>query len=231
MSYILHLETSSKNCSVVISKDLEVVCSCEEATKDFSHSEKLHTFIEWVLEGAGINIQDLDAVAVGKGPGSYTGLRIGVSTAKGLCFALGIPLISIDTLSILANKYIGKQEYDYIIPVLDARRMELYTTVFNAKTGERVEEIESHILNEKSWEKYRDKSICIVGDCIEKVKNYCDETGITFRNIDFSEELPSAKNMVSLVSQKFKNSEFEDVAYFEPFYLKEFVGNKLKKYR
>ncbi len=129
MALILNLETATTNCSVSIAKDGNLLAIKEHNTPNYSHSEQLHVFIQEVLKEASLSIEELDAVAVSKGPGSYTGLRIGVSAAKGLCFALNVPLISISTLSNMAEQA-KDSKMDYIIPVLDARRMEVYSAVF-----------------------------------------------------------------------------------------------------
>lgn len=129
MNYILNIETATKNCSVSLARDGETILCKEIAEEGYSHAEKLHVFIEEIIKESQLNIKDLTAVAVSKGPGSYTGLRIGVSTAKGLCYALGIPLISVDTLAVLAVAV--TQNDGWIIPMIDARRMEVYSAVFD----------------------------------------------------------------------------------------------------
>lgn len=221
---ILHIESSSKNCSIAISKGAELLCLCEESTDNFAHNEKLHTFIEYTLEGANLKISDLNAVSISKGPGSYTGLRIGIAAAKGLCFALDIPLISVNTLQILIDhqKY---KSYDYLIPVIDARRMEIYTKIFDSK-GFQLTNTFSHILNEDSFKDYMNKNICFVGDAVLKVKQNFINHNYLIENLTFIEELPSSKNMIEMTYRKFLNQEFENLAYFEPFYLKEFIANK-----
>ena len=130
MSYILNLETATKNCSVSIAKNGETIICKQMAEEGYSHAEKLHVFIDAVLKESTIDFKDLDAIAVSQGPGSYTGLRIGVSAAKGLCFALDIPLIAVDTLAVLAAQVTKKD--GIIIPMIDARRMEVYSAVFNS---------------------------------------------------------------------------------------------------
>lgn len=219
---ILNLETSTKNCSVAISKDSQLLSLCEEYDDKYGHSEKLHQFVEWALEGAEIKMKDLDAVCVSKGPGSYTGLRIGVSAAKGFCYGLNIPLLSLTSLEILTQTRIGKN-YDLVIPMIDARRMEVYTAVFDGN-GKQISETEAKILDLNSFSDFKDNKIAFVGDGVEKSK-----TILQLPNADFIEEVyPSAKNMIDLAETKFKNKEFEDVAYFEPFYLKEFMAGKKK---
>lgn len=199
-----------------------MLCLCEEYDQNYGHSEKLHQFVNWALEGAGITLKELDAVCVSKGPGSYTGLRIGVSAAKGFCFGLDVPLIAMNSLEILAQTQID-QGFDLIIPIIDARRMEVYTANFDGN-GKMISEIEAKILDETSFQEFGDKKIIFVGDAVEKSKSV-----LNFPNAEFIEGVhPSAKQMIALAEEKFIRKEFEDVAYFEPFYLKEFIAG-LKK--
>lgn len=217
---LLHLETSTKNCSVAISRNGDLLCLCEEHEKQYGHSEKLHQFVNWALEGAGISLNEINAVCVSKGPGSYTGLRIGVSAAKGFCFALDIPLLSLNSLEILAQSQIDNG-FDLIIPMIDARRMEVYTAVFD-RNGKQISEIEAKILDETSFQELADKKIVFVGDGVAKSKSI-----LNLPKAEFIENIhPSGKNMIHLAEEKFKKKEFEDVAYFEPFYLKEFIAGK-----
>lgn len=216
---ILHIETSSKNCSVAIGSDGKINSYCEEISQDYKHSENLHLFIQWALEGAELALSDIHAISVGKGPGSYTGLRIGLASAKGFCFGNDIPLISINSLYILAVPYLNS-EYDYIIPVIDARRMEIYTSVLNKK-GEYLIETHAHILNEKSFEQISSKKVLFVGDAVEKTENFLKETSFPLENATFINAYPQAKNMVDLSYKKFQQTIFEDVAYFDPLYLKD----------
>jgi len=222
LSFILNIETATKNCSVAIAKNGETILCKEIAEEGYSHAEKLHVFIEEVIAEAGISVQDLDAIAVSQGPGSYTGLRIGVSAAKGLCFALNIPLIAVDTLQTLAaqvNVSEGK-----IIPMLDARRMEVYSAVFNANL-EIERPIQAEIITEESF-KNLIETIYFVGDCADKCK-----TVLTKDNFVFLEEIkyPSAKEMSKISFDKYKISDIVDVAYFEPYYLKDFMMAPPKK--
>ena len=219
---ILNIETSTKNCSVAISRNGELLCLCEEYDDNYGHSEKLHQFVNWALEGAEISLNELDAVCVSKGPGSYTGLRIGVSAAKGFCFGLGIPLLSLNSLEILAQSQI-ENEFELIIPMIDARRMEVYTAIFDGK-GNQISEIEAKILDENSFQEWADKKIVLVGDGVEKSKEI-----LKLPHAEFKSGIhPSAKNMMHLVEKKFVQKNWEDVAYFEPFYLKEFVTGAKK---
>ena len=136
---ILHIETSSKNCSVAISDGEEILCLCEEVSDNYKQSESLHSFVEWALEGAEISLKDLDAVSLGKGPGSYTGLRIGAASAKGFCYGLKLPLIAINSLDSMVEEFVN-QGFELIIPLIDARRMEVYTAFFDGTSGEMTKE-------------------------------------------------------------------------------------------
>lgn len=221
---ILHIETSSKNCSVAISEGSEVLCLCEEVSENYKQSESLHTFIEWALEGAKISLKELDAISLGKGPGSYTGLRIGASSAKGFCYGLNIPLIATNSLETMIEPFLNT-DYDFIIPVIDARRMEVYSAVFEGDSGDMISETEAKILDETSYQEYLDKKILFVGDGAKKAKEF-----LQLPQADFNENIyPSAKYLIKKGVEKYNRKEFEDVAYFEPFYLKDFQGVKKKK--
>jgi tRNA threonylcarbamoyladenosine biosynthesis protein TsaB len=221
LSYILNIETATKNCSVSLAKNGETVLCKEIAEQGYSHAEKLHVFIEDILKETGVSVQEVKAVAVSKGPGSYTGLRIGVSTAKGLCYALGIPLISVDTLQVLAKQVVI--ENGLIVPMLDARRMEVYSAVFDANHG-KIMEVQAEILTENSYAEMTE-AVYFIGDCQDKCK-----TVLVKNNFNFFSDIvfPSANEMSSLSYEKFVKNEFEDVAYFEPFYLKDFLIAKPK---
>ena len=222
MSFILNIETATKNCSVSIAKDGETIVCSELADEGYSHAEKLHVFIEEVIAKAGISAQDLKAVAVSQGPGSYTGLRIGVSAAKGLCYALNIPLIAVDTMQTLASQA-GVTD-GKIIPMLDARRMEVYSAIFNSDlTVERA--IKAEIIDENSFQEYTDK-LYFVGDCAEKCKTVLTKDNFVFlENIKY----PSAQAMSKISFDKYQKSDTVDVAYFEPYYLKDFMVAPPKK--
>ena len=221
---ILHIETSSKNCSVAISDGEELLCVCEEVSENYKQSESLHTFVEWALEGAEITLQDLDAVSLGMGPGSYTGLRIGASSAKGFCYGLKIPLIAVNSLETMIEPFLS-QNFDYIIPLLDARRMEVYTAVFDGNSGKMLTETEAKILDETSFQEFKDKKVIFVGDGASKAKEIFQLPEAEFN----ADVYPSAKYLIRKAVGKFNNKDFENVAYFEPFYLKEFQGVKKKK--
>ena len=223
MAIILNIETSTKNCSVSIANKGEVVAIKELNNGNYSHAEVLHPFIEAVLKDGNILKDQIDAIAVSKGPGSYTGLRIGVSAAKGLSFALNKPLISIDTLTSLS--YAIAIDAGTIVPMLDARRMEVYAAVFD-KDHQQVRKIKAEIIDATSFSEELEKgSVYFLGDGSQK----CQET-ITHKNAIFVEDkFPSSKEMASLSYLKYKKNDIEDVAYFEPFYLKDFVAIPEKK--
>lgn len=221
---ILHIETSSKNCSVAISDGEELLCLCEEVSENYKQSESLHTFVQWALEGAKITLKDLDAVSLGMGPGSYTGLRIGSSSAKGFCYGLKIPLVAVNSLETMIEPFLSK-DYDFIIPLLDARRMEVYTAVFDGNTGKMLTETEAKVLDETSFHEFSDKKVIFVGDGAAKAREILRLPNAVFEDNVY----PSAKYLIKKAVEKFNEKEFEDVAYFEPFYLKDFQGVKKKK--
>ena len=224
MGIILNLETATTNCSVSIAKNGEVLALKEHNTPNYSHSEQLHVFIQQVVQEAALSLNDIDAVAVSKGPGSYTGLRIGVSSAKGLCFALDVPLISIATLTSMAHQVIEKG-FDYIIPLLDARRMEVYSAVFDNRMKE-IRETQADIIDETSFSEYSEKGkVLLIGSGAQKCGDLLTHSHFTYNY----NATPSAKEMALLSYEKFQNQEFEDLAYFEPFYLKEFLIQKKKE--
>jgi len=219
LAYILNIETSTTNCSVAIFNDLNLIEFAEVNTGDYSHSKSLHVFIDSILKKSKIFPKDLSAISVSKGPGSYTGLRIGVASAKGLCFALDIPLISIETLKILSQNLLNK---GIVIPCLDARRMEVYSAVFDIE-NKMIRETRAEIINENSFEEYLNKNqVYFIGNANEKLKKI-----ITNKNAEFIDNyFPSARQMGLLSFNKFKNNKFENLDNFEPFYLKDFVGAK-----
>lgn len=231
MSTILCIETATTNCSVALSINGEIAAIQEDYAIKYSHAERLHLYIEEVL--AGVNAEQgrstktkksqLSAIAVSKGPGSYTGLRIGVSAAKGLCYALDIPLISVPTLEALAHQ-VRDSEASYIIPMLDARRMEVYSAVFDARYTP-IRDTQAQILDPTSFETYLNKGLVyFIGNGVAKFKEICDHPNAVF----IEEKLPSAKEMCALAYKKYKVSDLEDVAYFEPYYLKDFIAGVKK---
>lgn len=222
MAYILNIETATTNCSVSLSNKGETVVLKEDYNSNYSHAERLHVYIDEVLKEANISLNDLAAIAISKGPGSYTGLRIGVSAAKGLCFALDVPLIAIPTLESLSYKI--KTESGVIIPMLDARRMEVYSAVFDTNYNQ-IRETQAQILDKNSFKEYLEAGkVFFIGNGVTKTKNL-----ITHKNAVFIEgKLPSSDELSQLAYQKYKKSDIEDVAYFEPYYLKDFIALKPK---
>jgi tRNA threonylcarbamoyladenosine biosynthesis protein TsaB len=221
--YILNIETATTNCSVSLSKNGDTILLKEDNNTSYSHAERLHLYIDYVLREAGLDSSDLSAISISQGPGSYTGLRIGVSAAKGLCFALDIPLISIPTLESLAHQV--KLNKGCIIAMLDARRMEVYSAVFNSELKQ-IRETQAQILDETSFAKYLEKGLVyFIGNGVNKTKALIQHPNAQFIN----DRLPSANDMSALAYYKYKISDTEDVAYFEPFYLKDFVALKPKK--
>ncbi len=223
MALILALETTTTNCSVALGLNGKCIALKELNAKQYSHSEKLHLFIKSILADHNYSINNLDAVAVSKGPGSYTGLRIGVSAAKGLCFAADIPLISIDTLALLAHQATD-QGYQHIIPMLDARRMEVYTAIFDG-SAQKLTDTEAKILDTDSYAETLEKgTVLFIGNGAEKFSTLCQHPNAIFKTA-----FPSAREMTALAEEKYKKNDTVDVAYFEPYYLKDFITKKSQK--
>ena len=219
MSIILNIETATKNCSVALAHDGKTIAYKEIAEQNFSHAEKLHVFIEELLAENNLQFSDLNAIAVSQGPGSYTGLRIGVSSAKGFCYAMNIPMIAIDTLQLLAKQI--QIEEGIIIPMIDARRMEVFTAFYD-KNHNQIRNTQAEIIDETSYQEITE-TIHLVGDVTEKFKNTLTDDKFVFHsNVVF----PSANEMSQLSFDKYKISDFVDVAYFEPYYLKDFILSK-----
>ncbi|QDO92926.1 tRNA (adenosine(37)-N6)-threonylcarbamoyltransferase complex dimerization subunit type 1 TsaB [Formosa sediminum] len=222
MALLLNIETATTNCSVSLSKDGETFALKEDNDKGYSHAERLHVYIEALFEENNIKREQIDAIAVSKGPGSYTGLRIGVSAVKGLCYALDKPLISVSTLEALAHQVSITE--GLIVPMLDARRMEVYSAIYDANYNA-IREIKAEVLDEHAYASYLDQGkVYFIGSGVEKTKQI-----LTHPNAVFVEgKLPSAREMGYLAEIKYKKSDIEDVAYFEPYYLKDFVALKPK---
>jgi len=215
MPTILNIETSTDICSVCISRN-GAVLSLRETERSYSHSEVIAVFIDQCIKEAGLRMKDLDAVAVSQGPGSYPALRIGTATAKGICFAMSIPLIAVGTLDALYNSVVHKAESnDLIIPLIDARRKEVYRCVFNSK-GEILAPVEPIILDENTFSEYSTyENILFCGDGVDKSKDI-----LNLENARFCKEECSSRHMISLSEEKFTNKQFENIAYYEPFYYK-----------
>lgn len=220
MALILNLETATTNCSVSLAEDGKLLALREENYEGYSHAEKLHVFIDEVIQEAGITMQHLSAVAVSKGPGSYTGLRIGVAAAKGICFSLDIPLIATPTLDSLARQVTVKE--GFLIPMLDARRMEVYAKVLGP-SYELVRDTMAEVIDAGSFSEFAEKSkVYLLGNGAKKCRSV-----LTHPNFQFQDELvPSAREMADMSFERYSNNEFEDLAYFEPYYLKEFILGK-----
>jgi tRNA threonylcarbamoyladenosine biosynthesis protein TsaB len=229
MAAILNIETSTEVCSVLLAVDGKTVIE-KESLEGLNHSRLLSVYIEEIFRASNISPESVNAVAVSKGPGSYTGLRIGVSLAKGLCYALDKPLISIGTLDALGiytarnidkyTKEAGNSNNILLCPMIDARRMEVYTALYGRK-GETIENVSASIIDRNSFSSYlEDNKILFFGNGAAK-----SESVIVHPNALFCGPVKtSARFMIDLAEEKYENSDFENVAYFEPFYLKDFIA-------
>ena len=225
MSYILNIETSTTNCSVSISNKGNLILENEINDGNYTHSTKLHSLISNLIEKSKISLSKISAIAISKGPGSYTGLRIGTAAAKGLCYALDIPLIAISTLKILANKL--KVQNGLIVPVMDARRDEVYSAVFDSKLNI-IKKPKPEIIQNNSFLDIAKKGkIYLVGSGQEKCNRIINDNP----NLVYSEDkiFPSSLEMIELSHDMFLDLNFEDIAYFKPDYLKDFQTNKLNR--
>lgn len=220
MTRILHIETATKVCSVALSENGQLVGVNEIEEDGFAHGEKLTILIQELLKEKQLSTNDLDAVSVSSGPGSYTGLRIGVSTAKGICYAMQIPLIAIDALTSLAV-LASKKYKQNICAVIDARRMEVYNLV-TTKDLQPLKEITADIITEESYREFDPFVVC--GDGAEKLQEIWNDRNCVF-DLDIKS---SATGQVELAYHKYVNEQFEDLAYWEPFYLKDFIVGKKK---
>lgn len=220
---ILLIETATKNCSVAISRQGKVLGELSASDEHFVHAEKLHGLVHELLEKLQISPADLLAVAVGMGPGSYTGLRIGVSAAKGFAFALDIPLIAIQTLELYCD-YARQQHpgLDIYCGLLDARREEVYMASFDTD-GKQLTNTEAVILSEDTFSFARDKRCCFIGDGVSKSSKYFGPDQLSLA------QFPSAGMMARLADLKFRGGNFENVDEFEPFYLKDFLPGAPKR--
>ena len=227
MERLILIETSTALCSAALAED-GIITSYRESSAPKAHASLTAVFIQEMLAEKGLTIADCDAVCVSMGPGSYTGLRVGVSTAKGLCFGSGKPLIAVGTLDTLVAQ--APSAFRYIIPMIDARRMEVYSAVFEVagQAGNDVRQITETapaIIDETSFADYLEQGKCLfigdgAGKCADVIKH---------PNATFVQCWPNAAAMLKPATQAYKEKRFEDVAYFEPFYLKEFVATVSKK--
>lgn len=231
MPLILNIETATGACSVNLAQDGNLIAS-KESNEERSHSEQLTVFIRDMFTGEGIKATDLDAVSVSKGPGSYTGLRIGVSVAKGICFAADIPLLSVSTLRALAKGILEHPDIKsldmndtLLCPMIDARRMEVYSALYDQKNKLK-REIVAEIIMENSYNDILlEKVVVFFGNGSDKCKNILNKNNALF----ISDIYPSSEDMIMISEEAFKEKKFEDIAYFEPFYLKDFVATVPKK--
>lgn len=222
MALLLHIETATKVCSTALSENGRLIDVAEESSDKYIHAERLTVLIEDLMKRNALSFDQLDAVSVTSGPGSYTGLRIGVSTAKGLCYAKDLPLIAIGALDCLIE--LAQEAYpdQSICAMIDARRMEVFSKIVD-KEGNEVKPVSADELDEERYKEFRPFIAC--GDAVEKTSSIWQDKNVTLEtNIN-----SSARGHVVSAYQKFKARQFEDLAYFEPFYLKDFVALKSKK--
>ena len=223
MIYILNIETSTTNCSVSLSENGHLIGLKEDNSLQYSHAERLHVYIDELLQTANVSKTQIAAVGISKGPGSYTGLRIGVSAAKGLCYALKIPLISILTLEALAHQVVNPQ--GPIVSMLDARRLEVYSAIYDTSYNE-TRQTEAEVITLDSYKELLDLSpVYLIGNGVAKTQLLLSHPNAIF----IENKLPSAAQMCTLTHAKFNDNDFEDVAYFEPYYLKDFIAIPSKK--
>lgn len=224
MGLILSIETATKVCSVSLANQGKEIVTISEKAEKFSHLERLNTLIMSVCDDANIKLNQLDAVAVSEGPGSYTGLRIGTSTAKGICYALEIPLIAVNSLAALAELYSG--DVEFVCPLFDARRMEVYAAVYHKQSKEVLLPTAAIVLDEQSFSTYLAKGkVAFLGPGAEKSQTILTHPNAVF---DLNTDV-SAKGMNTIAFEKFAKKEWADLAYFEPFYLKDFIAGAPKK--
>lgn len=222
MAKFLHIETSTKVCSVALSENGQLIDLLEESSDAYIHSERLTVFIDQICKKNMWKLNELAAIVVTSGPGSYTGLRIGVSTAKGLCYALKLPLIAVNTLESIAYQASEKHPNSAICAMIDARRMEVFSTIFDADLKV-IKSLSADILEEETYEEFLPIIVC--GDGASKTKEIWGNRDLIIDDSIVS----SAAGQVEIAFKKFENKEFEDVAYFEPKYLKDFVVTPSKK--
>lgn len=223
MENIILIETSTELCSAAIASDGKII-SYKESTKPREHASLTAVFIDEMLKETGMKVSDCSAVCVSMGPGSYTGLRVGVSTAKGLCFGAGIPMLAVGTLDTLVWQAGDRKDYKHIIPMIDARRMEVYTAVF-APDGKQLTDTEAKIIDADSFSDLLEEGpVLFIGDAAEK----CSKV-ILHPNAHFEQCCPKASSMLIPAMAEYKEKRFKDVAYFEPFYLKDFVATTSRK--
>ena len=233
MALILSIETGTDICSVALANDGELM-ALRESDEGRDHAKKVALFVDELLKETGVQPTDLDAIAIGKGPGSYTGLRIGVSFAKGMCYALNIPLIAIGSMDALAE--VAREDYDAgildiedeewtgarLCPMVDARRMEVYSQIFDTE-GVAQSEVSAEVVTEESYKEWRDNHTLVI---FGNGANKCTEV---LNDAKYVSVAPSARGIVRLAEEAYNGGKFEDLAYFEPFYLKDFIVIPSKK--
>ena len=218
MALFLAIETTTKNCSVALFKNNVLIDFYEEVSDKYMHAERLTLFIFDLLNNNSVKFNDIEAVIISKGPGSYTGLRIGVGTAKGICYALNLPLISVPTLKAMAYHMAKDKEYDFYCPMINSRSSEFFSALYDIKNNEIIS-TKSAEMNISNYDLYKNKKILFFGQNIDVFKNKIDKKNIFFKCNVF----PTAKNLGEIGYINYKKEMFEDLAYFEPFYLKDFV--------
>lgn len=223
MAVILAIDTTTKNCSVALFENEKLLTLKEQYSDDYSHAEQLTLFIIEVLQKTNMTLKNINVIALSKGPGSYTGLRIGASTAKGLCYSLNIPLISISTLKAMAYGMTSAENFELFCPMIDARRMEVFSAIYD-KDNKEIRAVKADVVNEHTYSTYLKEEMLFFGDGAFKCKEIINDKNAHFLNDIY----PSARNLGVLANTKFIKKDFEDVAYFEPFYLKDFVAGKKK---
>ena len=231
MGRILYIETGTNTCSVAIAEGFNII-GCKESSDSKAHATQLSIYIENLLEESKTHISQLDAVTISKGPGSYTGLRIGVSVAKGICYAIEKPLISVGSLESMAwgaseiyQELILRSKIDLLCPMIDARRMEVYSALYSSD-HQANKKVEALIINQNSFqEELSQHRILFFGNGASKCKGTIQHPNAFFVD-DFT---PSARFMIPLAIEYYSLQKFEDVAYFEPFYLKDFVATTSNK--
>jgi len=218
MSILLAIETTTKNCSVALFKNNILIDSCEEVSEKYMHAERLTLFIINLLNDNSITFNDISALILSKGPGSYTGLRIGTGTAKGMCYALNVPLISVTTLKAMAYNMAKSKEYDFYCPMINSRGSEFFSALYDVENNEIIS-TKSNEINIADYDIYKQKKVLFFGQNIDVLKDTINQKNIFFKCNVF----PSAKDLGEIGYIKYKEEMYEDLAYFEPFYLKDFV--------
>tara|TARA_B100001109_G_scaffold247193_1_gene236738 strand:+ start:78 stop:740 length:663 start_codon:yes stop_codon:yes gene_type:complete len=218
MSIFLAIETTTKNCSVALFKNNILIDSFENISEKYMHAERLTQFIVNLLNDNSISFNDISALILSKGPGSYTGLRIGTGTAKGMCYALDLPLISVSTLKAMAYSMAKSKEYDFYCPMINSRRSEFFSALYDVENNEIISS-KSDEINIADYDIYKQKKVLFFGQNIDKLKDTINQKNIFFKCNVF----PSAKDLGEIGYFKYKKEMYEDLAYFEPFYLKDFI--------